>query len=122
MHNAKLGNHLKLNAPINGLPQDGGAGQPRGNLTFSSFQMSISPPLGHHYKSNSPPQGLQIVILVDTNLQCRIIIIIKKLTRKYQKVRLLLKTLLVIVIEFWPDFWIHLYVTPGIVYMPLSFN
>ena len=36
-----------LNAPINGLPQDGGGGvgQPRGNLTFSGFEMSISPPL-----------------------------------------------------------------------------
>ena len=41
------------NAPINGLPQDGGAGQPTGNLTFSGFQMSISPPLGLHCKSNS---------------------------------------------------------------------
>ena len=55
-------------APINGLPQDGGVAQPRGNLTFSGFQMSISPPLGHHYKSNSHPWGPQIVILVDTNL------------------------------------------------------
>ena len=47
------------NAPINGLPQDGGGGggvgQPRGNLTFSGFQTSISPPLGHHCKSNFPP-------------------------------------------------------------------
>ena len=37
-----------LNAPIDGLPQDGGGGgvgQPRGNLTFSGFEMSISPPL-----------------------------------------------------------------------------
>ena len=37
-------------APINGLPQDGGVGQPRGNLTFSGFEMSISPPLGLHCK------------------------------------------------------------------------
>ena len=44
-------------APINGLPQDGGAGQPTGNLTFSGFQMSISPPLGLHCKSNSHPWG-----------------------------------------------------------------
>ena len=42
-----------VNAPINGLPQDEGAGQPTGNLTFSGFQMSISPPLGLHCKSNS---------------------------------------------------------------------
>ena len=82
------------NAPINGLPQDGRVGQPKGNLTFSGFQMSISPPLGHCYKSNSHPRGPQIVILVDTHLQRRII---KKLTQKYQKVRLLFKTLLVIV-------------------------
>ena len=27
----------KTYAPINGLPQDGGAGQPTGNLTFSGF-------------------------------------------------------------------------------------
>ena len=39
-----------LNAPINGLPQDGGVGQPRENLTFSGFEMSISPPLGLHCK------------------------------------------------------------------------
>ena len=32
------------NAPINGLPQDWGVGQPRGNLTFSGFEISISPP------------------------------------------------------------------------------
>ena len=37
-----------VDAPINGLPQDGGAGQPTGNLTFSGFQMSISPPLDLH--------------------------------------------------------------------------
>ena len=50
-----LTSSLSLNAPINGLPQDGGVGQPRGNLTFSGFQMSISLPLGLHYKSNSHP-------------------------------------------------------------------
>ena len=38
----------KCNAPINGLPQDGGGGQPQENLTFSGFQVSISPPLGLH--------------------------------------------------------------------------
>ena len=37
-----------LYAPINGLPQDGGCGKPQGNLTFSGFRMSISPPLGLH--------------------------------------------------------------------------
>ena len=48
-----------VNVPINGLPQDGGGGggggfgQPRGNLTFSGFQVSISLPLGLHYKSTS---------------------------------------------------------------------
>ena len=53
---------------INGLPQDRGAGQPTGNLTFSGFQMSISPPLGLHCKSNSHPWGpIQIVFLVDKN-------------------------------------------------------
>ena len=51
------------NAPINGLPQDGGAGQPKGNLTFSVFQMSISPPLGFHSKSNSHPWGPQTFIV-----------------------------------------------------------
>ena len=53
---------VKINvsyAPINGLPQDGGVGQPRGNLTLSGFQMSISPPLGLRYKSNSHPWGPQ---------------------------------------------------------------
>ena len=50
-------------APINGLPQDGGAGQPTGNLTFSGFQMSISPPLGLHCKSNSHPWGPQTFIV-----------------------------------------------------------
>lgn len=29
----------------NGLPQDAGVEQPRGNLTFVGFQMSVSPPL-----------------------------------------------------------------------------
>ena len=86
--------HLSMVCPRMGGGGGVGVGQPRGNLTFSGFQMSISPPLGHHYNSNSHPWGLQIVFLVDTNLQCRII---KKLTQKYQKVRLLLKTLLVIV-------------------------
>ena len=65
-----------LRDPVHGggpcfvLSQDGGGGdgQPRGNLKFSGFQMSVSPPLGHYYKSNSHPWGLQIVILVDTNL------------------------------------------------------
>ena len=52
-----------FNAPINGLPQDGGAGQPTGNLTFSGFQMSISPPLGLHCKSNSHPWGPQTFIV-----------------------------------------------------------
>ena len=56
-------NLLMSNAPINGLPQDGGAGQPTGNLTFSGFQMSISPPLGLHCKSNSHPWGPQTFIV-----------------------------------------------------------
>ena len=51
----KVANIYRVNAPINGLPQDGGVGQPRGNLTFSGFQTSISPHLGHHCKSNSHP-------------------------------------------------------------------
>ena len=42
-------------APVNGLHQDGGFGQPRENLTFSGFQISISPPLGLHHKSHSHP-------------------------------------------------------------------
>ena len=33
--------------------------QPTGNLTFSGFQMSISPPLDLHYKSDSHPWGPQ---------------------------------------------------------------
>ena len=53
----------KVYAPINGLPQDGEAGQPTGNLTFSGFQMSISPPLGLHCKSNSHPWGPQTFIV-----------------------------------------------------------
>ena len=53
-------------APINGLPQDGGAGQPTGNLTFSGFQMSISPPLGLHCKSNSHPWGPLTFIVSST--------------------------------------------------------
>ena len=31
-------------APINGLPQDGGVAQPRGNLTFSGFQCQFPHP------------------------------------------------------------------------------
>ena len=54
---------VRFYAPINGLPQDGGAGQPTGNLTFSGFQMSISPPLGLHCKSNSHPWGPQTFIV-----------------------------------------------------------
>ena len=34
-----------------------------GNLTFSGFQMSISPPLGLHCKSNSHPWGPQTFIV-----------------------------------------------------------
>ena len=53
--------HHEIYAPINGLPQEGwrlgGGGQPMGNLTFSGFQMSISPPSGLHSESNSYPWG-----------------------------------------------------------------
>ena len=63
-------------------------------MTFSGFEMSIFLPLGHRYKSNSHPWVPQTVILIDTNLKRSII---KKLAQKYQKVRLLFKTLLVIV-------------------------
>ena len=58
-----LGKFSYFYAPINGLPQDGGAGQPTGNLTFSGFQMSISLPLGLHCKSNSHPWGPQTFII-----------------------------------------------------------
>ena len=42
------------NAPINGLPQHWGGveGNPR-EIDIFSFQMSISPPLGLHFESNS---------------------------------------------------------------------
>ena len=33
----------------------GGEGESTENLTFFSFQMSVSPPLGLHFKSNSHP-------------------------------------------------------------------
>ena len=39
--------------------EGGGGVQPTGNVTFSGFQMSISPPLGLHYKSDSHPWGPQ---------------------------------------------------------------
>ena len=45
--------HLSMVCPRMG----GGRGQPKGNLTFSGFQMSISPPLGLHFESNSHPWG-----------------------------------------------------------------
>ena len=56
------------NAPINGLPQDGGCGQPQGNLTFSGFWMSISPPLGLPIKSQIPtPRDHRPWIVMFTN-------------------------------------------------------
>ena len=73
--------------------------------------MSISPPLGLHYKSNSHPWGPQIVFLVDTNLSEELLKFNTEVSEGEIK---LLKALLVIIGEIWPGFWIHLYVTPGI--------
>ena len=56
--------------------------------------MSISPPFGRHYKSNSHPWEPQIVFLVDTNLQRRII---KKNNTEVSQGKDILKALLVIV-------------------------
>ena len=52
--------HLSMVFPRMG---GGEGGQPTGNLTFSGVQMSISPPLGLHFESNSHPWG----DLIDTH-------------------------------------------------------
>ena len=49
------------NALINGLPQEGG-GATHGKFDIFSFQMSISPPLGLHFESNSHLWGELIAI------------------------------------------------------------
>ena len=46
-----------LNAPINGLPEDGVGEATHGKFGIASFQMSISPPFGLHFGSNSHPWG-----------------------------------------------------------------
>ena len=52
-------------APISGLSQDGGGGgrggSTHGKFAISGFQMSISPPLGLHFESNSHPWGELVV-------------------------------------------------------------
>ena len=47
-----LGRCLLYYASISGLPPNGGK-KPTGNLPFSGFPKSISPPLDPHYESNS---------------------------------------------------------------------
>ena len=85
-------------------------GQEKENLTSTGYQMSALPPSCLHYMSNSHPWGPQIVFLIDTNLRCRIM---KKLTQKYQKVRLFKSTTCHCLVRFATGFWIHLYVKPG---------
>ena len=68
LHSGERGHVAALltlaNAPITGLVWVGGGGgeggvqgQPTGNLTFSGFQMSISPPLSLHFESNATPRA-----------------------------------------------------------------
>ena len=71
-----------------------GVGQPRGNLTLSGFEMSNSLPLGHHYKSNSHPWDHNLYFLKTQIYSAELL---KKITQKYQMVRLLSKVLLAIV-------------------------
>ena len=59
--------HLSMVCPRMGMGEGGGA--THGKFDIFSFQMSISPPLGLHFGSNSHPWGKLIVLLLNAEGQ-----------------------------------------------------